>query len=607
MSGYVIYCRKSSEAEDRQVLSIESQTRELQAYAAKLNLPVSEILVESMSAKAPGRPIFNRMMQRFYQGGISGVLCWKLDRLARNPVDGGSVIWAIKQHGIRVVTPMQAFAHNDDNILLMYVEFGMAQKYVDDLSRNVRRGIKTKAENGWPSGIAPMGYLNHTDKMTGESVIVPDPERFALVRRMWELMLTGLHNPTQIMEIANRDWGFRSRITRKQGGRPLARSGIYQLFTRPFYHGWFEYPKKSGTWHKGKHQPLVTKAEFDKVQALLGRTGNPRSQHRREFAFTGLIRCGGCDSMVTAEEKHQVICGECRLKFAAGNRDQCPRCHVKIAQMRRPKHLHYTYYHCSKGKNRKCRQKSLTASEMESQIAAQLRSMEISDQFLAWVRSHIHELHERESKSRTQVMDSQQAVYKDCVARLDRLVRLKTSPQNTDGSLLSDQEYAENRGRLLQEKDNLEQLLKDTGERIDNWIKLTEGVFEFAAKAKADFISGDISTKKRILMEIGSNLVLTDKILSIEAKKPYRLLQMSTPPLQLETATIEPEKNECPQGRKDKTGDGEQIKRGSLDDDRALRCGIVILVAAIYSHFKVNLPPSTLVKPEITATKMRFN
>src|SRR6266581_6510905 len=105
MTGYFIYCRKSTEAEDRQVLSIESQVRELTELAAKLTLPVAEVLTESKSAKDPGRPVFNQMMQRLYRGEAAGLICWKLDRLARNPVDGGSIIWAIKQNGIKVFTP----------------------------------------------------------------------------------------------------------------------------------------------------------------------------------------------------------------------------------------------------------------------------------------------------------------------------------------------------------------------------------------------------------------------------------------------------------------------------------------------------------------------
>jgi len=147
MSVYFIYCRKSSEAEDRQVLSIESQVRELKQVAARLNFPVTEVLSESKSAKEPGRPIFQQMMQRLYKGEAAGIICWKLDRLARNPVDGGSIIWAIKQHGIKVITPAQSYAREDDNVILMYIEFGMAQKYVDDLSKNVKRGLKTKIED----------------------------------------------------------------------------------------------------------------------------------------------------------------------------------------------------------------------------------------------------------------------------------------------------------------------------------------------------------------------------------------------------------------------------------------------------------------------------
>src|SRR5882724_3206169 len=357
MLRYFIYCRKSTEAEDRQVLSIESQTRELELLAAKLNFPIAEILTESMSAKAPGRPVFNEMMQRLYRGEAVGIICWKLDRLARNSVDGGSIIWAIKQHGIKVKTLAQSYAREDDNIILMYIEFGMAQKYVDDLSKNVKRGLKTKIENGWYPGVAPAGYLNHTDKLTGQNTLIKDPERFPLIRQMWDLMLTGLHTPPRIREMANHQWGYRTRSTRKMGGKPLCRSGIYHIFTKPFYFGRYEYPEGSGLWDDGKHEPMITEAEYDKVQALLGRKGNPRPKTHFDFAFTGLMRCGSCGSMVTAEEKHQVICGNCRFKFAHRSRHSCPKCQTPIAEMVRPVLLQYTYYHCSRSQNPRCPEK----------------------------------------------------------------------------------------------------------------------------------------------------------------------------------------------------------------------------------------------------------
>jgi site-specific DNA recombinase len=211
---------------------------------------MAEILTESKSAKDPGRPVFNQMMQRLYRGEAAGIICWKLDRLARNPVDGGSIIWAIKQHGIKVMTPAQSYAREDDNIILMYIEFGMAQKYVDDLSKNVKRGLKTKIENGWYPGVAPAGYLNHTDKLTGENTLIKDPERFPS-SGMWDLMLTGLYTPPKILEIANTEWGFRTRPTRKMGGKPLAEAPSIRFSPKPFYYGWFEYPQGSGQWYRG--------------------------------------------------------------------------------------------------------------------------------------------------------------------------------------------------------------------------------------------------------------------------------------------------------------------------------------------------------------------
>ena len=495
MPGYFIYCRKSSEAEDRQVLSIESQTRELEQVAAKLNLPIAEVLTESKSAKDPGRPVFNQMMQRLYRGEAAGIICWKLDRLARNPVDGGSVIWAIKQHGIKVLTPAQSYAREDDNILLMYIEFGMAQKYVDDLSKNVKRGLKTKIENGWYSGIAPAGYLNHTDKLTGQNTLVTDPERFPLVRRMWDLMLTGLYTPPRILERANTEWGFRTRTTRKQGGQPLTRSAIYKIFAKPVYYGWFEYPHGSGQWYQGKHEPMITEAEYDRVQTLLGRNGNTRPQLSLQFAFTGLIRCGDCSRTVTAEEKHQVMCGHCRFKFAYRQCNACPQCKTPVENMVNPLFLHYTYYHCSRSKRPVCRQKCVSGSELEKQIIEYLASIQISKKFKEWAVKYLHELHAQESVSQKDIVQAQQKAYQECVRQIDSLVNLKTSAGNKDGSLLSDEEYGQRRGRLLKEKASLEGLLNNAGRRVEQQLKLCEQTFEFASTAQARFTQGDAKIK----------------------------------------------------------------------------------------------------------------
>lgn len=567
MSRYFLYCRKSSEAEDRQVLSLESQTNELKRLVDKQGLSVSEVLTEARSAKAPGRPVFNAMMQRIYRGEAQGIICWKLDRLARNPIDGGVIIWAMKQHNLEIITPTQTFRQADDNTILMYIEFGMAQKYIDDLSRNVKRGLRTKVEKGWYPGVAPLGYLNNKFKDEGEKDLAKDPDRFPLIRRMWDLMLTGLHTPPQILTIATNEWGFRTRQTKKMGGKPLARSGIYRIFTDPFYYGWFEYPKGSEQWYKGSHEPMITEEEYDQVQVLLGRKGKPRPV-THTFPFTGMIRCGTCVARVTAEEKHQLICPECRYKFVYRNKEQCPRCQIHIEKMKRPTFLHYTYYHCSKSKNPRCPQKSIEAKELDKQIDAYLSRIEISPRFRDWAIRYLHEIYDREVIDRNATIQAQQKAYQDCLKRIDNIVRLKTSPQNTDGGLLSDEEYGRQRFQLLKEKARLEEFLQDTGHRVEHWVDLAEKTFEFACLAREWFAKGDLKVKKEILSAIGSNLTLRDKKLCIEAKNPFLILEKSLSRIPAVQIKFEPEKFLVNKGKRELVGSPRPTGLGQWDDVR---------------------------------------
>lgn len=587
MPGYFIYCRKSSEAEDRQVLSIESQTRELEQLAARLNLPVLEILTESKSAKEPGRPVFNEMLRRINDGEATGVLCWKLDRLARNPMDGGSVIWAIKQRGIKVVTPAQSFAREDDNVILMYIEFGMAQKYVDDLSKNVKRGIKTKMENGWYSGRAPLGYLNHTDPKTGANIIVKDPDRFHLVHRLWETMLAGHHRPSAIVQMAGTEWGLQTRQTRRGGGRPINRSAIYKIFSNPFYCGQLEYPAGSGTWHQGKHEPMVTREEFETVQRLLGRSDASRPKTGLNFPFTGMIRCGECSRMVTAEQKRHIVCDGCRHKFSFGRRQACPRCRRTVDAMRNPTFRTYTYYHCSKSRaGQRCQQGCISKETLENDIVTTLSTITLSSKFRDWAVEYLVELEAQHRESHAELVKAQQQALRACLGQLEGLIALKTSPENRDGSLISDAEYVERRSKLLVEKTTLENAIRDAVMINVQASKQTREVLDFACMVQDRFIKGDSAARKGILASLASNLTLTDGKLRIEAKKPFVIIGetlFAEPP---KNQPLEPETNQSGQGSNGSMLVADTLMRGQGDDVRTLMRKAERAAALIYAHFK---------------------
>jgi DNA invertase Pin-like site-specific DNA recombinase len=540
MDKYFVYCRKSSEAEDRQVLSIDSQTKELRELAAKLKIEIiNPLYKESRSAKSPGRPEFTKMMERLIKGEAKGIICWKLDRLARNPIDGGSVIWAIKQNGIEIVTPAQTFNQQNENSILMYIEFGMAQKFVDDLSKNVKRGLKTKAEKGWlPSG-AKAGYKNDKTADKGNKKLYPDPKRFALIRKAWDLMLTGTHSPMKVLRILNNKWSYRTPKHKKIGGKPMSRSQIYKTFTDPFYYGEFEY---QGIWYEGKHKKMITREEYDRVQLILGKKGHPRPK-RHDFTFTGLLRCGECDASITAEEKHQIICSSCKHKFSSVNKTTCPHCQTLILDMEKPTRLHYVYYHCTKRKKKTCTQKSIRLEDFEAQFDNLLERVQISETFKSWAIKHLNELSDIEIEDRNAIIKSQQSAYDDCVKRIDNLVKLKISPQNTDGELLSDKEFKEQKDALMKEKNGLMSKLKGTDGRINRWIELTEQTFEFACYARHWFAAGDKETKKQILLGIGSNLELKDGIVQVELQKPLQFIEMAKNEVAEISPAFEPEKN----------------------------------------------------------------
>jgi len=518
MLRYFIYCRKSSESEDRQILSLESQLNELKSLSERLNLSVVDIFTESQSAKSPGRPRFDKMIKLISQKKADGIICWKLDRLARNPIDGGQITWLLQKGIIKHIQTFDRGYSPEDNVLLMNVEFGMANQYVLDLSKNVKRGLKTKVEKGWLPTLAPLGYLNDRTKERGKKEIINDPDRFDLIKRLWSMMLTGYYTPPKIAQIANKEWGYKNLK-----GKPLGNSSIYRLFINPFYSGWFEYPSRSGNWYKGNHEPMITRDEFDKVQILLGRKGKPRVK-RHKFAFTGLIRCGECGAMVTAEEKYQIICSECKCKFSSNNKSECPQCKTPIQEMVKPKVLHYVYYHCTKKINPGCTQGSIEVTELEKQIDRRLAGINISKGFKEWAINYLKEESKKEITSFESILAAQRKAYDTCVKKLDNLFQLKISPENSDGSLLSNEEYGKQKAGLLSDKIRLEELLNDRSATIEKWLEIGEKIFAFACYARYWFKHGSPQEKFAILKSLGSNLTLRDKKLVLELYIPFEAI-----------------------------------------------------------------------------------
>ena len=257
----------------------------------------------------------------------------------------------------------------------------------------------------------------------------------------------------QVLHKLNNEWGFRTRITRRQGGKPLSKSAWYKLLADPYLYGLMI---RSEGEEIGNHKPVLSKDDFDKLQIMLGRKGKPRVA-KHEFAYKKeVLKCGECGGAGTAEEHWQIICPECRTKFnKAKTADRCKGCELLIEEMKNPKILHYVHYHCTKRINPKCAQRSIPLHKLEKQIDEELSKFEIKEEFKDWAIQYLNELNDNEVKEHYVSRNNTGEALKDTIKRLDSLTKLFISPQNSERELMTEEEYSSQRKPPLEEKESL--------------------------------------------------------------------------------------------------------------------------------------------------------
>lgn len=321
---YCLYARKSTESEERQVLSIDSQIKEMLQLADREGLEVVEMKRESHSAKETGkRPVFNEIIEELRAGKYNGILTWAPDRISRNAGDLGKIVDLMDAGALTEIrTYGQSFRNNPNEKFLLMILGSQAKLENDNRGVNVKRGLRTRCEMGLRPGVAPVGYNNekHADK---KCHAVVDPARAPIVKQMFEKVANEKWSGRRIHQWLKFELNFKSR-----GNKNMTLSSVYVVLQNHFYYGMFEYPVNSGNWYWGKHQPLITKELFDKVQEQLKRDRIVRSDIK-EFAFTKLMVCGLCGSGISADEKFK------KLKDGTSNR--------------------YVYYGCSRGRDKDCK------------------------------------------------------------------------------------------------------------------------------------------------------------------------------------------------------------------------------------------------------------
>ncbi len=468
---YVIYCRKSSESDDRQALSIESQESEMLQMAKKLNLSVVALLKESKSAKQPDRPVFNQMLKMIESKKADGILCWKLDRLARNPVDAGKIAWLLQKGLINNIKTFDRDYYPNDNVLMMAVEFGMSNQYIRDLSSNVKRGNRTKLERGdWPNK-APIGYLN--DKATRKTII--DTEKSKYVLRAFELYASGGYAFGDIAEILYKD-GFRSYT-----GIIFAKDKIQKMLKDTFYYGVMKSNEKL---YQGNHPPIISKALFDKVQEVMQNRKHPHAK-KLFFPLRGFALCEICGCMYTASLKKG-----------------------------------HDYYYCTNGKKVCSAHKSyIRETVLYEKIVPILKSLAFDPELVEIMYESAKEQTGHDNKYLEETLNNLNATLKTLLERESKL--LDAFLDSSISKEIHDHKSLEIQNSIFQTKQSIKEI-EDKKDKLFSTLEPTRKLFLDCIDWANNFLQRNPDKKHEIVKNVLWNFSIKDKeVFSYKLKSPY--------------------------------------------------------------------------------------
>jgi len=470
---YFLYARKSTEDEERQIMSIEAQLVELEEFANREKIEIVEKFIESKSAKKPGREVFNKMMTKIYETKEPvGIIAWHPDRLARNSVDGGQIIYCIDTNKIASLRfPTFWFESTPQGLFMLQVAFGQSKYYSDNLSENVKRGFRQKLRRGEWCSHAPFGYVNNPKTRN----IEPIETKARIINKAFEEFKHGNHTLTSISERLS-FWGLTSGT-----GKLLCKAIIKKMLTNKAYIGIIEH---NGECYEGSFPAIVSKATFDKVQEVLKLRARPRhSKKSHGFPFVGLFRCGECGAMITAQYAKKK----------------------------------YRYYRCTKRLGH-CSQQYLSEKELIEQLKQELSKVALCEDWKEKMLAQV-EIWEKDAKSSSHIFaQNLENKTKLTDEKLDKLV-------NTflDGDI-EKETYLKKKEELIKIKKDLCEQKSDFGRKGNNWIEpLKEWVYS-AREAEKLAISNDLHEMKSFVKKIGTNHQLFNKKMSFTPIAPFNIL-----------------------------------------------------------------------------------
>jgi site-specific DNA recombinase len=384
----VIYLRVSTKEQaemggEAEGFSIPAQRAACTRKADALGALVEEEFVDrGESAKTANRPELLKMLRYLRENRVQYVIVHKVDRLARSRADDVAITMEIQKSGATLVSCSENIDETPSGLLLHGIMSSIAEFYSRNLASEVVKGMNQKVMTGGTVGKAPVGYLHVRRVQSGREVrtVIIDPERGPLVRWVFAAYATGSWTTRQLLaEVTER--GLTSRPGPHTPARPLALATLIALLANPFYIGQVTF---QGVHYPGRHEPLIDKQLFDRVQSVLvAHNYAGEKQRSHNHYLKGSLFCGDCGSRLGISNSRSGTGEVYDYFYCLGrqrNRHSCTQSVVRVQKVERLIARHYSSIQLTAERILEIRLalgEALSARREEAEAAAHVQTLRV--------------------------------------------------------------------------------------------------------------------------------------------------------------------------------------------------------------------------------------
>ena len=401
------------------------------------------------------RIAFRQMIARIRQmRDVDYVIVYKFSRAARNQWEDAILGVLLMKMGVKLISATEPI---DDSAAgkAMRGMISVFNEYQSNASgEDIKFKMQQKAMRGGSLGRAKLGYKNIRDNFEGREVrtIAIDEERAPYVKQAFELYATGEYTLNDIVDELT-DRGLIMKAFGKRPAGPISVNKVHQMLQDPYYTGVVVY---KGEQYEGRHEPLIDKDLFDKVQKIIrsrGRAGERRREHHHYLKGT-------------------VFCGICKSERGIDRRLLVQRSVGKTGN-------EYFYYFCPGTKDGTCTSPHHNLFRVEDAVERHYKTKRLSSEFLTAVRALMADTLSDQDEAQRLLKKQLDAQLQTLETQEENLLDLAADGTVSSGKIkMRLRKIDDERKRLTAQRDDVALDLTAGARYLDAQLKLLENPYD---------------------------------------------------------------------------------------------------------------------------------